>query len=597
MKSPSVLVLALTAVASRAWAAQYYAAPDGQDCNMGNKASPWSLARAVSADGAKAGDTVWIRGGNYSGGFQVANSGTSGAWITFAAYPGELPIIDGGGMGGVGFGSNTAQYVRVVGLAARNFKASGFANGWTDSDCVTKSNGNWQFINVIADNNGINGVAFYCAPNIALDQSIVAHNGAVLPSWSSGVCLYNLFGDHTTNVISRTVAFENVDVSDYHSDGSGFICDEPGSGATFVNNIGFRNGGSCIRSNCPDTYIINNTCYHDGIDPTTALGGGPTNPGELNFSHGTMGAVFSNNILIGAGWDNKQQGVNATADATNYTVDYGGAFSYFTNPAAFDFRLISSATVAINKGTTNNAPSTDIGFDPKCLKSMSATGQPLSWWTTAVDYSYVASVGGVAGCFHPNKRPAGGAPDMGAYEYNSTPVSTGGAGGGPGAGDTNTYCPTPPAGGSGGSGGGSGAAGAGGSSATGAAGSSATGAAGSSATGAAGHAPTGAAGSSATGAAGGSATGAAGGSATGAAGSSATGAAGSSATGAAGHAPTGAAGSSGGSSGGGKSGGSSCDVGGTTGAGGLALVILGLAALAVRGRRRVEALARRRRTR
>src|SRR5690349_13835527 len=100
MKPYSVLVLALVSLPVRAWAAEYYAAPDGQDCNAGNKASPWSLSRAVSADGAKAGDTVWIRGGTYQGAFNVANSGTASAWITFSAYPGELPILEGGGTAG-----------------------------------------------------------------------------------------------------------------------------------------------------------------------------------------------------------------------------------------------------------------------------------------------------------------------------------------------------------------------------------------------------------------------------------------------------------------------------------------------------------------
>src|SRR5262245_6323589 len=99
----SVVFLALVSAASRAWASEYYAAPDGQDCNPGTKSSPWSLARAVSATGAAAGDTVYIRGGSYAGGFDVKNSGTATAWITFTAYPGELPILDGGGKGGVGF--------------------------------------------------------------------------------------------------------------------------------------------------------------------------------------------------------------------------------------------------------------------------------------------------------------------------------------------------------------------------------------------------------------------------------------------------------------------------------------------------------------
>ena len=260
----------------------------------GSKSSPWSLGRAVSASGAQAGDTVWIRGGNYSGPFQVTNSGTASAWITFQAYPGELPILDGGGGGGVGFGGSLAQYVKVIGLVAQNFSASGFANGWTDAACATLSNSNWQFINVVADNNGINGISMYCAQGLLVDESIVAHNGNTLPSFSSGVSLYHTYGDHTTNIIRRTVSFENDDVSAHYSDGSGFILDQDATGATFENNIGFRNGGSCIRANCPDMYIVNNSCYHDGIDPNDGVGTGPTEADEIFYTYTPNGILVNN---------------------------------------------------------------------------------------------------------------------------------------------------------------------------------------------------------------------------------------------------------------------------------------------------------------
>jgi MYXO-CTERM domain-containing protein len=422
----SLAFVAATAVASGAWATEYFVAPTGGDCNSGSKSSPWSMARAVSAAGAQAGDTVWIRGGSYGGPFQVTNSGTASAWITFAAYPGELPILDGGGGGGVGFGGSLAQYVKVIGLVAQNFSASGFANGWTDAACATLSNSNWQFINVVADNNGINGISMYCAQGLLVDESIVAHNGNMLPSFSSGVSLYHTYGDHTTNIIRRTVSFENDDVSAHNSDGSGFILDQDATGATFENNIGFRNGGSCIRANCPDMYMVNNTCYHDGIDPNDGIGTGPTEADEIFFTY-TPNGIMVNNLLAASGFDGKGYGVNMTFGSYNYSVNNNGATPFFVNPTAFDFHLNSSASVAIDKGTKTNAPTTDIGFDPKCLKSMS--GQAVSWWTTGVDYTYIASVGGVAGCFHPNARPVGSAPDIGAYEYGGTPVA--GTGGSP----------------------------------------------------------------------------------------------------------------------------------------------------------------------
>ena len=112
-------------------------------------------------------------------------------------------FFDGGLRGGTGFGSSTAQFIRVVGIAARNWLSSGFANGWVND--VGTSNGNWQFVNCIAEGNGINGIAFYNATGLLIDGCIVAHNGNQPPSFSSGVNLFHLTGGFAANVVRRTV--------------------------------------------------------------------------------------------------------------------------------------------------------------------------------------------------------------------------------------------------------------------------------------------------------------------------------------------------------------------------------------------------------
>ena len=65
-------------------------------------ASPFaSLSRFLSI--AEAGDTLYIRGGTYSGtlnrNLSIAASGASGNPITIAAYPAETPIFNGGANG------------------------------------------------------------------------------------------------------------------------------------------------------------------------------------------------------------------------------------------------------------------------------------------------------------------------------------------------------------------------------------------------------------------------------------------------------------------------------------------------------------------
>jgi len=264
-----------------------------------------------------------------------------------------------------------------------------------------------------------------------IQQSIVAHNGNLQPSWSSGVNLYTAGGSYQDNIIRRNVSFENIDISSHHSDGSGFILDQSSTGALFENNIGFRNGGSCIRVNCPGSHVVNNTCYHDGLEPSDAQGL-PAAPGEIYYSDATAksGAVFQNNLAAASGYNNTQTafGGPLPTQTTNYAVNANAATPFFVNPAGAnpDFHLTSSATANIvDKGTASGAPTQDIGFDAKCIKSGSPGG--ASWWSYTIDYAYIASIGGVARCFNPATRS--NTPDIGAYEYNGTTPATGGASG------------------------------------------------------------------------------------------------------------------------------------------------------------------------
>lgn len=420
------LPILATGLTGAARAAEYHVSSAGNDAGTGSATSHFRTIHKAAVT-AIAGDTVYIHGGTYTESVNLTISGTPSAWITFSAFPGDLPILDGGGGGGTGFGGTTAQYIRVVGLVSRNWGSTGFGNGWVND--TGTSNGNWQFVNCIAEGNAINGITFYNATGLVIDQSIIAHNGNGSTSWSSGINLFHVPGDHTTNLITRNVSFENIDISAHHSDGSGFILDQSSSGALFQNNIGFRNGGSCIRINCPGAHLINNTCWHNGLDPKDAIGL-PSKPGELYFTSGLQGAVVLDNLLAASGYGNDQPASNQTLPATNLAVSAGGPTPFFANPGGIDFRLSAAAGGAIDQGNArgdaSDFPQTDIGFDPRCIKAQAGA---VSWWQYAPDYAYIASVGGVAGCFRPTKRPQGPAPDIGAYEAGG-PAAPAGSGGG-----------------------------------------------------------------------------------------------------------------------------------------------------------------------
>jgi MYXO-CTERM domain-containing protein len=434
----ATLLATLTAL-SLANAATYYTKPGGSGSTC---AATSECSVGTAAGKAGAGDTVILRDGNYGKtSLSPASSGNESAWITFQADEGATPIFEGGGVG-----NSTSQYIKYIGIVSRYNQYGGFGNGWIAScnNNTSTSNGYLQYINCISDGNGINGIAHYCAPGLLIQQSILAHNGNGADSWSSAVNLYGVTGGASANIVRETVSFDTIDTSSTHSssgkatDGSGFILDQGSQGATFINNVGFENGGSCIRlTNSSNSLIANNTCYGNGKDPLAQYND------EILYSDATSrtGASLLNNVIVvtttGKNAIGNAGGITQTNNVTN-----AAAPSFVGAPGAtnIDFSLTSSATTLIDKGTTSNAPTNDIGFDPKCIKKGTLSGSNLpswlspsslpSWWTYVIDFEYIQQQGGVAKCFSPRTRDS--TPDIGAYEYNGM-VGAGGAGGTGGA--------------------------------------------------------------------------------------------------------------------------------------------------------------------
>ncbi len=100
----------------------HYTSPTGDDAAPGTEEQPWATFQQA-ADAAQPGETVCFRGGTYvTEETHLSRSGTAEAAITFAAYPGESPLLDGEG-------SATelliidphTSYVRISGFTLRNF--------------------------------------------------------------------------------------------------------------------------------------------------------------------------------------------------------------------------------------------------------------------------------------------------------------------------------------------------------------------------------------------------------------------------------------------------------------------------------------------
>lgn len=83
---------AAAAVAVRGW----FAAPTGSSDGDGG-GRPWDLQTALQGGNGKVqpGDTIWLRGGTYSGSFTSNLTGSASASIVVRQFPGERAVIDG----------------------------------------------------------------------------------------------------------------------------------------------------------------------------------------------------------------------------------------------------------------------------------------------------------------------------------------------------------------------------------------------------------------------------------------------------------------------------------------------------------------------
>jgi hypothetical protein len=98
-----------------------YVAPGGSDDDPGSEVQPCATFQHA-ADTAQP-DVVCFRGGSYvTDEAHLSRSGTADALVTFIAYPGEIPILDGGGSaGGLLILAPGTSHLRISGFVLRDF--------------------------------------------------------------------------------------------------------------------------------------------------------------------------------------------------------------------------------------------------------------------------------------------------------------------------------------------------------------------------------------------------------------------------------------------------------------------------------------------
>ncbi|VVB89784.1 Right handed beta helix region [uncultured archaeon] len=408
----------------------YYVATNGNDGNSGSSSSPWRTIQHA-ADTVSAGATVYVMGGTYNEKVTIKKSGSSGSYITFAAYPGQTATIDG-----TGISLNYDGLIRMDGVSY--IKISGFTVVHSSFMGIMMSGG---ASNIIVQNNHISDTS--SSALLAQDASYITYDGNEV---TNSQTMKGLSGQTNENVnIIRTnnfeiknnhiysnANFESIDVKEGSSYGSihgndisgahsaGIYVDSQGknsqnidiyqnkvhdsqeSGARGI-AIGVENSGSAknmrIYNNIvwnmgaigivagtsysagavDNIAVVNNVAYNNGL--VDSWGGGI----KIEYSSATNMRI-RNNIASQNRNSQIDNAAGGNAAVTNNLVDGSGGTtggSYvtgspqFVNPSGGDFH-IQSGSPAIDKGTSTDAPAVD---------------------------------------FDGNSRPKGAGYDIGAFEY------------------------------------------------------------------------------------------------------------------------------------------------------------------------------------
>lgn len=352
----------------------YVVATNGSDSNPGTEDAPWrSIDSAISR--LNPGDSLLIRAGDYGdgGGATTINingkNGTPSAPITIAAYPGERPVIHGGGWQVVAVNNSSYLDVRgleVVGTADQN---QAMTNGFEVRDSHHVG-----VIGNVVHNVGGGGANAIDSNHITIDGNHIYNTSRWNSYQTSGISTFtmkNIGGGDNPDGFSTYIRNNNIhDVKNPDgavTDGNCIIIDSQRqngyTGSTYIaNNLCRNNGGRGIHVFISDNVVaVNNTVIGNLTNNTFA------DQGELSAVTATN-VTFRNNIVVPA---RPGRGVRQW-DASN--IQYENNLFVAPAPEASgpsdkvvadamlgpDFKPLPGSP-AINAGTGTSAPGTDLG--------------------------------------------------------------------------------------------------------------------------------------------------------------------------------------------------------------------------------------------
>lgn len=390
-----------------------FVSPQGDDANDGSRQKPWKTFQHA-ADQARAGDTVYLFSGVYHERVKLKHSGEPGRPITFAAYAGHVPIIDGADPTPHShralLDTQKQHHLRITGLWFRNsmhhedigvhLRQSQHVRFdhclvmQTEGSSIKVSGCKFAEIDhneftLACQPGGEETVTVNGCEDTVVHHNHVHHTGHEGIDVKAGGTRIRIHDNHVHHVERQGLYADawHAPVHDVHFYNNRVhdcmfgiaACAEDGGklyDIHFYNNLVYNNRGpglvvadwgSAGKSHeVRDLYFVNNTVVNNGNGGRNELWGG-----GMYFEHaGAKNLVVRNNILSGnpqgqikiqngkkpQSWVIENNLIDGPTDVDLETNVVGAP--HFVDPARDDYRL-REGSPAIDKGTQDNAPATD----------------------------------------------------------------------------------------------------------------------------------------------------------------------------------------------------------------------------------------------
>ena len=234
----------------------YYVSPSGNDSSPGSISQPWKTI-TKAANTLTAGQTVYIRTGNYNERLVPKNSGTVGNYIIYSNFPGETVTLDGTGitiprLEGI-VNLYRVSFIRITGLRIIN-------SGVSVNDPIWNMGIMAKYSHHLAIDNNYVGHTY----SLGMDISAFTHHSLIHKNEVD-----DHFGDGESTLSLVWYAHHNI-VSDnyvHHSNGEGI---NTVAGAhdnvvrgNKVSNMGIQYSGIGFYSDAWTEHTYNNTYYNN----------------------------------------------------------------------------------------------------------------------------------------------------------------------------------------------------------------------------------------------------------------------------------------------------------------------------------------------